>query len=522
MTELLTSTLDAQNHRDIMQLFKRLVVIAGFCSGGLTGCGDQPLSALPPLERVILTSERRLVPAHPIGPDLGNPALFENLPQYLALGYGELRVLPGDRHYARTLDGRPPPEQLGLSARRLLRFVSVGDFQLMDDESPTRVGILDAKEITGSALRPQDPYMCHLANAAVRTINALHRMDPLSMVFVGGDTLDNAQENEAEWALSILTGGQPVECDSGEDDDLIPGPANDPKDPFLPEGLLVPWKWVPGNHDMLIQGNGVVDSSRIEVAMGDFAPFGTRDYQQGGTVVQKPIIADARRRPLKPMELMLKLAQHGDGHGLTQSQAETGHASYFFDIAGTPLRFLVLDTVSKTGGAGGVLRWSEVNKYIRPALDAARREGKWVIVFSDNAYDDLGQANLPFGQPVSDAVTPDEWLRFMGGYENVLFTMARSFDQAVRALHPTSGHSYWDVLNGALGDSPHQLRLFELWDADNGYVLLRVTCVDVSVDGDPLAEEGRRRAITDVTSTWRSGPVSKPDERNVDLWIRKP
>lgn len=491
------------------------------------GCGGIPesepptLSMLPPLQRVVLTTEVRRIPAHAKGPDLGNPALFENLPRYVAEGYGEFRVLPGDTYTALTIDGGPAPAP-GPKARRVLRFGTMGDFQLMDDESPTRVGFLDEKGLTQASLRPQDPYMCHLANASVRTMNAIHRMDPLSMVFVGGDTLDNAQSNELDWALAILRGGQPVECDSGEDDDLVPGPSNDPKDPFLPEGLAVPWRWVPGNHDFLIQGNVVANDVKVDAALSDFAPFGTRDYRRGGSVVQSPIVADPRRRPMSPRELIERMARDGDGHGVSAAQASAESGTYFFDAPDTKVRFLVVDTASKTGGAGAVVRKSEFERTIRPALDTAVTQGKLVIVLSDSPVDNFGQAEKPFGVDVPDPLTPSDWLREFDRYPNVLFMLGRGTDQFVHAQKTPSGRGFWELLNAAISDSPQQLRIFELWDGDNGFLMLRATCVDLATDDDALAKEAQRRALIDQTSTWMSGGGDVDGTRNVELWIRKP
>lgn len=476
---------------------------------------------LPPLQRVPLTTELRKVPAHPRGPDLGNPALYENLAAYMAAGYGEWRFLPGDPYTAHTLDGSPPPK-LGPGAKRILRFGTMGDFQLMDDESPTRVGFLDDKGVADCALRPHDAYICHLANAAVRTMNAIHRMDPLSIVFVGGDTLDSAQSNEADWAISILRGGQPVECDSGDDDDLISGPGNDPKDPFVPEGLLMPWKWVPGNHDMLIQGNALANDQRIGVAEDNYAPFGTRDYSRNGTIIQGPIVVDSRRRPLSPQEVIAKVAQDGDGHGITSQSAETALGTFVYDVPGTPVRFLVIDSVSKTGGVGGVIRFGDYQRTIRPTLDQAKAEQKWVLTLADNASDDLGQAAPPFGVAVPDPIGIDEWKRLMGDNSNVLFSIVRSYAQSVRPIRPVAGHAFWEILNAAVADFPHQVRIFELWDGDNGFLMLRATCVDIAVDDDALARDGLQRALTDQTSTWRPEPDDTTGLRNVELWIRKP
>ena len=66
-----------------------------------------------------------------------------------------------------------------------------------------------------------------MANASVRTINALHAKDPFAFTLMGGDNADSAQTNEVEWVLSILSGAPSVECDSGDDNDPVPGADND-------------------------------------------------------------------------------------------------------------------------------------------------------------------------------------------------------------------------------------------------------------------------------------------------------
>jgi hypothetical protein len=89
-------------------------------------------------------------------------------------------------------------------------------------------------------------------------------------------------------------------------------------------------------------------------------------------------------------------------------------------------------------------------------------------------------------------------------------------------MQPPGKHPYWAVFNGPQSEYPHQFRLFEVWDADNGYVMLRITGVDVSVEGDPVAAQGRQRAVIDYTSTWAGTLPARADQRNVELWIRKP
>ncbi|RYE74967.1 MAG: hypothetical protein EOO74_10770, partial [Myxococcales bacterium] len=391
-----------------------------------------------------------------------------------------------------------------------------------DDESPTRLGLFDndASE-PQAALRPQDPQLCRMANAAVRTINFLHQDRPIDFVLMGGDNVDSAQSNEVDWVLGILNGGE-VECDSGADDDLIPGPANDGKDAFTAEGLKMPWKWVTGNHDILVQGNVPISASNKKVALGTKAVGGTRDYRLGGELAKDDLIADERRALLDRAELMARVAGSVDGHGLGEAQKASGKAFYHFDVPNTPLRFVILDTGAETGGAEGMLHQADIDAYVKPSLDEARQEGKWVILASHHASGSLTEQGGAFGKPQADAVLPDAWRNFLGTYDNVIFSMVGHSHQhrAEPIAPPDGGHAYWEVMTSAIADFPHEFRLLEVWDQDNGWLMLRATCVDLATENDAVAEEGRRRGTVDWVSSWVADGRGPDGQRNVELYIK--
>ncbi|MCA9584653.1 MAG: metallophosphoesterase [Myxococcales bacterium] len=485
------------------------------------------LTKLPPLAAPPqLTTTRRFVATKaPQGPKAGpgNPAIFSILDEYKKLGFGAVTPGPGEAYVTRAIDGTTPPPP-GPGAKRLLRFVHMPDLQILDDESPTRLASFDATDTINAAARPQDGYVCRMTNAAVRTVNALHRAEALSFVLLGGDNADSAQTNEVEWVLDILSGKEEVKCDSGKEDDPIPGPDNDGKDPFFAEGLTIPWKWVTGNHDVNVQGNLKLDDGNRASVLSTVAGGGTRDYTQDGFIERGDfVVADAKRALLSRVELMTKVASHGDGHGLGDAEKASGRATYTFDAPDSPIRFLVIDTAAETGGAEGIIRQSEVDRVIKPALDKAQAEGKWVILASHHSVTSLTEDGGAFGTKQPDALTTDAWTKLVGGYPNVLFSMVgHSHEHRVRPIAPAGGHAFWEVMTSAIMDYPHQFRLVEIFDQDNGWIMLRGTAVDPVTDDDPVAAEGHTRGLIDFLSGWSPDGLGKPDDRNVELWIKKP
>jgi 3',5'-cyclic AMP phosphodiesterase CpdA len=512
------------------------LLFAVACSSSTVDPGPPPPPAPPPkiekaapppmasLASAVTTVDATLVPskARQSYKDGLNPSVLpETLASYLDRGFGELAPSAGEPYVTRVIDGSMPPAP-GANAKRILRFAHLADLQLSDDESPTRLGIYDSADITASALRPQDAYICRMTNAAVRTINAFHRKDPIAFTLMGGDNSDSAQSNEVDWVLQILGGSPLVQCDSGDVDDPVPGANNDGKDPFVAEGLAMPWKWNTGNHDVLIQGNLQVTDGYKEAVVSDTPNGGTRDYRIGGAITQEAIVPDAKRALLTRTELMQKVAADKDGHGLGAEQKASGRATYTFDEG--QFRFLVLDTAHETGGSEGVIKQSYVDSTIKPLLDKAKADGKWVILASHHATSSLTPGGGAFGKMEDDALTPEKWGTFIGSYPNVVFSMVgHSHQNRVRSLTPAGGHAWWEVMTAAIADFPHQFRLVEIFDQDNGWLMMRATAVDFSVDGDAVAMEGRRRGTVDLTSGWLPDDgTGKPDDRNVELWIKKP
>jgi len=488
------------------------------CSSGAEG--PPPLPPLPPLSAAPLVDARVLSLVHPVEPQgARSPADPSQLQGLLRDGFGDLVAGPGATAVVHTVDDAPPPA-IGAAPKLLVRFVHLADAQLADDESPARTVSVDAMGDTSAAFRPQEAWGCRMLNAAVRTVNAVHLKTPIELVVVGGDNADNAQQNEVTWFSTVLGGAASAECDSGEDDDPILGPDNDPKDPFVAAGLAMRWLWVTGNHDILGQGNfRILPDSRASF-IGTEATLGTRDWRlPGAPTTNGPVPADPRREPLTRSALMAMVAADADGHGVRG--VADGKAFYASDTAGGAVRFIAVDTAAETGGSSGVIHRPDLMMRVKPLLDAALADGVAVILTSHHAAGSLGDGSGFAGTVQPDAITTEAWRAFVGGYPNVIMHLAaHSHRFRTRVARPAGGHAYFEYQTSSLADWPSQLSVIEVWDQDDGFLMIRSTPFDYADEGDPLVTEARRRTAADFTSGWSN--VGVEESGFVELWIAKP
>lgn len=489
-----------------------------------TGGTTELPEPLPPLDDAPTTVDETIVPVREVepGPVL-DPRVPEQRQQLLDDGYGEFAFEAGEAVTMVTPDDLPVPEP-GPSPSLVSRFVHLADTQIADDESPTRVVDVDSAIISGG-FRPQETYGCEITNAAVRTINALHSAAPIDFVVLGGDNADSAQTNEVEWFLGILDGAPVVHCDSGDDNDPEPGPGNDPKDPFAPVGLDVPWIWVSGNHDVLVQGNFAIEDS-LDDAVGSTVPPGssTRDWSQpGGPSFLGPVVADAGRALVNGSDLLNMVASSGDGHGITPEVVESGRADFAWDIPDTDLRFIVVDSTALQGSSQGLITQTIVDSTIRPLLDQAQTDGKLVFIATHHASGSLSDGGGLGARPAPDPLEPADWRALLGEYDNVLAHFAgHSHVHQATYVEPMGGFGYWEIITAAIADWPHQMRMVEVHDQDNGWLTITGVAFDFSTVDHPLAEQGRALGIMDFTAGWTPDGRGTTLDRNVELWIEAP
>ena len=466
-----------------------------------------------------------------------DPRVPGDVQTLLAAQLGETVTLAGEPHQPRTEDDAPAPVA-GAAQKTIARFVHLTDTQLVDDESPARNCIFDTAGALSGAFRPQEGYGCHLLDAAVRGINALHATLPLDFVLTGGDNVDDAQRNEMRWFAQVLNGGV-VECDSGADDGDQPGLPFAQKRPFTAAGLTVPWYWVSGNHDVLVTGVFAVDESQRQLATGTTAVAGARDYTQAGApITTGEVPADPLRLPLYATEIVAEVRAFADGpgphlHGLAGMAPDSPYIQYrATPVAAQPLDIIALDSNAHTGGSDGLVFADVFDTQIRPLLDAAQAAKHYVIVVAHHPTSGIGDGGDAFGKAQKGTMTPAALRKALSAYPNVLFYLGgHSHVNRVTRYAPADGdvvRPFFEVQTASLADWPAQMRLVELIDADNGFVAAKLTAFDapVQIDHAPtnaLIDQALALLTMDRAAGWNAlaGEGTAAD-RNLVLWLKKP
>jgi metallophosphoesterase (TIGR03768 family) len=463
-----------------------------------SGCGNSASSSAQitqyPIDSVVVKTTNRMVsfaytpastaPISGVMPNPANPPLspnggvaltwdkLEQVASYESLGYGLWQFGAPLEVVARTDIMANPTDYLTkvntnqiTQKTRLLNFAAMTDIHITDKEAPNQIITLQQVNAgfdgqNTSIYSPIMPYTTQVLDAAIQTINALHKKDSFDFFISLGDTCNSTMYNELRWYIDIID-GKVITPSSGAN---LGANSIDYQKPFQAAGLdkTLPWYQAIGNHDQFYLGsfpvyadasvnlsNSYITSAVWSIPKEVLTPnpstfpamFNNQNlinqslaqYYGGvingrtllGTIIDSgavgnystvPQVApDANRRSLLKSEWIGEFfnsttSPNGHGFGLVDPSMPVGFACYsFVPKSNIPLKIIVLDDNQNTDDGS-------VDIHGHGFLDATRWAWLQKELANGQAANQLMiiAAHIPIG--VSNISSETEW--WLGGNKN--------------------------------------------------------------------------------------------------------
>lgn len=508
----------------------------------LAGSGSKA-PTYPITSQVFTTLDKTVVAAAPNPPD---PPLWPcQLAEYPAYHYGvwnpdENGFPIGPRYPYIKPDmviqnyTNPPPAPLSVRdplAATLLTFFSISDIHITDKESPAQVPYVgyqypDPKTAGGVPIGNSSAYSgvilstTHVLDAAVQTINFLHRISPFDFGLSLGDVANNTQFNELRWFIDVLD-GKLITPSSGAH--LGAGNIGYQK-AYQAAGLdkSIPWYQVVGNHDQFWMGSSLVvkkvrqtlvGTGVLNIGQPTTVPpnfplvLSQTGYYQGvvdgskqyGDIIfagpqdlfnpPPEVAADPTRRSLtisKWMHGFFNTTTQPVGHGFSDNHVQDGFACYsFYPKADIPIKFIVLDDTDKAeGGAAGCLDQQRY-EWLVQELEDGQNAGELMVICAHvpirpyaNSLPTQEQPNplfplMAMWDPVNTynpTGSPDPegaLLDMLHSYPNLIAWLAGHVHRnTITPQPPPPGmgpeYGFWEIETPSLRDYPQQFRRLEI------------------------------------------------------------
>jgi metallophosphoesterase (TIGR03768 family) len=480
--------------------------------------------------------------------------------KYSQYGYGNWTYGSG-LPYDKRLDIMPATYSGSAVTKKtkLLNFFTISDIHITDKESPNQLIYLQR-------LHPQMPvggslysgimlYTTHVLDAAVQTVNAMHKQNPMDFGLSLGDTCNTTQYNELRWYIDVLDGKVIIPSSGAH----LGADTIDYQKSYQAAGLdkTIPWYQTLGNHDHFWMGSIPVDYSLRKdlrqsfitdevFATGDIlanpAIINNRVYYMGvfdgstpyGDIIKAGpvgkfssaprVAADPDRRSLLRTEWMNEFFNTSSspvGHGFKLVDANNGFACYsFVPKSDIPIKVIVLDDTQKENDGSydihghGFLdkaRWT----WLKKELVAGDAAGQLMIIAAHIPINVEVTANTSAGEMgwwvnPQNAVTLPDLIAELQSHPNLLMWLSghrhlstvKAFISPDPVNHPEYG--FWQVETPSLRDFPQQFRTFEIYLNSDYSISIVTTDVDPAVKAGTPAATSRKYAIaaTQIVGTW--------------------
>jgi metallophosphoesterase (TIGR03768 family) len=469
---------------------------------------------------------------------------------YAVYGYSAWQWSAGTNQGRQFL---PPSSDTGATnVARLLSFFSMSDVHLADKESPAQMIFfgwnLPYGVANGAAYSPVLLSTTHVLDAAVKTVNAWHRLTPFDFGICLGDVAHNNQYNELRWFIDVMDGTNIVPSSGAH-----LGATNiDYQKPYQATGLdrSIPWYQVIGNHDQFWMGSGyptekirntLVGSNVLNMAnlfanplvpnpsegtgvyvgvIDGTTPYG--DVIMDGTTntltTARTVVADPDRRALTTdyssttnyMSEFFKTASFPVGHGFKPSNIASNSACYTFEpLTNLPLKVIVLDDMPKTNILNPTASYGSLGQ-----IDAARlawltnelqlgQDADQLMIIATHVpispQADLFNTNRA-AQQFYDPQAETNLIATLHHYSNLILLMAghRHISTVTPQPSPDPAHpeyGFWEVETPSLRDFPQQFRTWEILRNSDHSISILTTDVDPVVEPNTPAGNSRGYAI---------------------------
>ncbi|MFH0968301.1 MAG: TIGR03768 family metallophosphoesterase, partial [Methanobacteriota archaeon] len=498
--------------------------------------------AYPIDSKVVTTVDRTVLP---VAVPSSSPAILPyEVANYSENGYGIWKFGEG-LGYEKRIDllSSADTNTSAEKTAKLLRFFDMTDVHISDKETPTQAIYYGYMGGQSSGYSPVMLSTTQVLDAAVQTMNALHKEEPFDFGIALGDAANDEQYNEIRWYIDVLD-GKTINPDSGVKDDPVPGPLNDYQDVYKAAGLNKSIKWyqVLGNHDHNWIGMNPPDDYLRSNYTGEYIlnmgnvftdPLGieSRGFYMGaidGRTVNGDIIgvgnvsdfetppkipaADPKRHVITVPEWMgefFNTSSSPRGHGFNQSDAEAGIAYYSFEPrSDIPIKVIVLDdtqpaTDANDGGYGHGSLDTKQFDWLVHELDQGQAEGKLMII----------AAHIPIGIEATGSsldqytawssvseISDKQILAKLHEYPNLLLWIAghRHVNAITPQLSPDPEKpelGFWEVETSSLRDFPQQFRTFDIVRNSDNTISIFATDVDPAIKEGTIAAQSRSYGV---------------------------